>query len=589
MKRHRIKTILALLLMIIIMAETASALGSKAEASGKIQINYMAGTDATINGKSSYTVYVTPGKETTITTVTPTRKGGYNFVGWSLVKDSGLVKFKAGEKVYLFENTTLYPVWQFNIPFVAGDGATINGGPVANVSTYGGKKLTIPNIIPKKSGYTFKGWTDVKNGTVVKYENGKGYTFKAITSLYPVWEGKITYKDEMGDTYKTQKFILGTTVTIMKDTKCQEKAGYEMDGWTTSVGRTTKDYSFNQKVTLTKNLTLYPHWGNATQINVTYMLNSDYSLGRSASWTDGYGRYLEQYTISGNSSTNLTSVKPVPYEVKKDGSTKERTDLEFFGWLLVDPVTNKETVFTSNNTVRDVLLKIGDNHNPDFTLQALYFPKGHAKICSDGGMWYDTQGNAGIYLCGDKAVQFADAVYKAYKSVEKEEQSALAAQKTFWVTLLTTVVPTSIDDFFLDYIDKGKVDWGNVVLTSEKDAIIAAFEAGTFSSALDIIQCVWAGYKALKGSAYLRAINTITTLYSGLNKLGIYSNGKVLSYKVQTLRILYVSGQAYIAANDYDNLMVIPDWVYNSTVKWEDHKYLDYGIIKTILEGKYSR
>ncbi len=105
------RSITALILVIAMAVGMTASLGGKAQAAIPINIAYAAGDGATINGGQVYNVPAYPGKTTTITTVKPTNKTGYKFLGWSTIKNSGIVQYKPGETQTFTENTTLWPVW----------------------------------------------------------------------------------------------------------------------------------------------------------------------------------------------------------------------------------------------------------------------------------------------------------------------------------------------------------------------------------------------------------------------------------------------------------------------------------------------
>lgn len=68
---------------------------------------------------------------------------------------------------------------------------------------YGDEKLNMTEA-PSKLGYKFLGWTNVKDGTEVKFENGKDYEVSKSMTLYPLYEKvQMTYRPYYNPTPKS--------------------------------------------------------------------------------------------------------------------------------------------------------------------------------------------------------------------------------------------------------------------------------------------------------------------------------------------------------------------------------------------------
>ncbi len=186
------RSITVLMLVIAMAVGMTASLGGKAQAATPINIAYAAGDDAKINGGPVYNVNAYVGVATTITTVKPTRSG-CNFLGWTTTKNSGRVDYKSGQTPVTFTKaTTLWPVWNANIAYAAGDGKFSNGSPVMNVSVTLGKATTVPTSTPIRSGYEFLGWSTIKNSSTVQYKPGASITYTKPMTLWPVWDTKCT-------------------------------------------------------------------------------------------------------------------------------------------------------------------------------------------------------------------------------------------------------------------------------------------------------------------------------------------------------------------------------------------------------------
>jgi len=407
MKQFRtsiLKTITALALVIAMCAGMTTSLGQKASAASTVTITYMAGTDATINGGSSLKQVVTSGSQTTITTTRPVRnKSGFNFAGWSYTKDSGAVAYKAGAKITPTANITLYPVWQINLAFGAGSGVYINGNlnGVMNVSTYVGKSTQIPSTVPSRIlDGKFVGWTDVKGGTTVKYKSGNYYKFYGPTTLWPVFECTVYFRDDNGECFASKKFNVGESVTMPDYRSKVSKSGYEMDGYTYARGNSTLSYKIGSSYQFNTSTNVYPHWKGA--------------------------QFEIQYAVSQNTCTNKSVFKDVKYyngpSAKLNITNPTFSDgSKFIGWGRIDPQRTDlgyidQWIYTSNDKVGDLATGKFANET-SFTLYPIYCSKNQTyKFSRDGGIWADTEGRVYIYLTSSQA----NAIVKL---LEKEDRT----------------------------------------------------------------------------------------------------------------------------------------------------------------------
>ena len=125
----------------------------------------------------------THGQSLTLSSVKPT-KDGYTFQGWSTTLN-GSVQYNPGSAYTGNANLTLYAVWnpvKYPIYFNANGGT---GAPGTQYQTHF-EYLTLSSVVPKKDGYTFKGWSTTLNGTVA-YQPGGQFGENRSVTLYAVW------------------------------------------------------------------------------------------------------------------------------------------------------------------------------------------------------------------------------------------------------------------------------------------------------------------------------------------------------------------------------------------------------------------
>lgn len=125
----------------------------------------------------------THGQSLTLSSVKPT-KDGYTFQGWSTTLN-GSVQYNPGSAYTVNDHVTLYAVWnpvKYPIYFNANGGT---GAPDTQYQTHF-EYLTLSSVVPKKAGYTFKGWSTTLNGTVA-YQPGGQFGENRSVTLYAVW------------------------------------------------------------------------------------------------------------------------------------------------------------------------------------------------------------------------------------------------------------------------------------------------------------------------------------------------------------------------------------------------------------------
>ena len=246
---------------------------------------------------------------------------GYKNLGWTTVKGSSVVEYKAGDYVPVNKQVTLYLIRGKNckITFANMAGKNQTGYAKYNITGGAGEKVTLPTG-PNISGYAFLGWSTKINATSATYAAGAGVTLKSNLNLYAVYKKGATctvaFNNLNGNTTcadytKLQKKVTaGNTITIPEGPKI---AGYINVGWSTKKGSTTVAVKAGEKYKVTKSQTLY--LVRRQGYYVTYK-----------SFT-GALTYSTQAVIKGN-SVYLPSVANISAGVKnRDGQT-------LIGWSL---------------------------------------------------------------------------------------------------------------------------------------------------------------------------------------------------------------------------------------------------------------
>ena len=249
-------------------------------------------------------------------------KTGYTFLGWSTSTD-GDVEYQNGKKYVMgTENTyVLYAIWEANQNTLKFDGNGSMTGELADMVLKTDETATLPQNVFEREGYTFLGWSTVKDGEVL-YQDCAEFKMgpESICTLYVVWRANsnVLIFDGNGHTggYMNDMIIMsGETKPLPVNT--YEKKGYKFIGWSTTKNGEVK-YEDGADYTMETNgaCTLYAKW-ELVYYNITYVLN-----GGTNPWKN-YEAYRFGHTM------------------EFENPTIDDEDLAFGGWYLDDQFTNK--------------------------------------------------------------------------------------------------------------------------------------------------------------------------------------------------------------------------------------------------------
>ena len=236
-------------------------------------------------------------------------KVGYTFEGWSLnPNDTVVYGDKAAANITNIPSdnvVVLYAKWKANNYNVVFDGNNHSSGATAAVTCTYNEDCTLPSNGFSRTGYTFKGWSTTKGGSV-KYENN-GYVRNltpvkdAIVTLYAVWEAN-TYTVKFDKNSSEATGNVGSVVCTY-DKACTlpannyTRVGATFDGWavTSNTAVQYKDKASVKNLTATANgtYTLYAHWN----IN-TYKITYNYGGGSAGNYHPSSVKYGEVINIS---------------------------------------------------------------------------------------------------------------------------------------------------------------------------------------------------------------------------------------------------------------------------------------------------
>jgi len=178
----------------------------------------------------------------TLSTVVPTRSG-YTFIGWAESVTATAPTVYPGDQLIQVaaNNVTLYAVWKENNNTLVYDA---NGGTEAPPSQQVPPgEITLSDIIPIRTGYTFLGWSENQNATIPTTEAGQSINITGTggrtVTLYAIWQTNtysVKYNANGGSgtmanivhTYDIARNLTANAFT---------RTGYLFIGWATSNSR----------------------------------------------------------------------------------------------------------------------------------------------------------------------------------------------------------------------------------------------------------------------------------------------------------------------------------------------------------------
>lgn len=242
------------------------------------------------------------------------------------------------------------PAWtSYTVKYNATGGTPTPG----NQTKWKDQNLTLSNVKPTRTGYSFQGWATSSGGSVA-YAAGATYTTNAAVTLYAVWKINtytVKYNANGGTgSLPTQTKTYGTTLKLTST--IPTRTNYKFLGWATSASATIATYTAGANYEANASVTLYAVW------ELEYVPPKIYNL--QASRCDSSGNIADdgtcakiqfdwETTYDQGASINI-SCKPVPNGFAEFG-TEVSGKSGSFSKLFKDCVFSTETSYTFNVTV----------------------------------------------------------------------------------------------------------------------------------------------------------------------------------------------------------------------------------------------
>ena len=252
---------------------------------------------------------------------------GYSFLGWSTSSTATAATYRTNDNFPLLCDQTLYAVWSINrytFTFNANGGY----GAPSSISGDYNSTVTIPIVVPQRTGYNFQGWGTSSTTTTVSYTIGGNYTITSSKTLYAVWVAKpictLSFNANGGSGAPPSIQDYQDTFVPLPAGR-PSRTGYSFQGWSTSPTATSAPFHESENYKLLCDETLYAVWS----IN-NYTFTFDANGGSGA-----------PYPIYGNYNTTVTIPIVIP----------QRTGYNFQGWGTTSDSTTVAYTIGGNYTI----------------------------------------------------------------------------------------------------------------------------------------------------------------------------------------------------------------------------------------------
>ncbi len=392
---------------------------------------------------NQYKMYFSPAY---ISSVVPTSTGAV-FLGWNTAENGGGKSYAPGSKYEQNAPLTLYAQWdreKYNITFDANGGTSV---PEAQIQEYG-ITLKLSDIVPERTGYTFKEWNKEKNGSGKAYAPGDKFKENKATTLYAIWEAE-TFELYFDPCDGARSF---ESKTVTYDALYGElpeavRAGYGFIGWFTEKDGGA-EITAEDTVKITADSTFYAHWkintydviyvsdGENTPEAQSKIHGTDLKLTAETpekagfdfdGWADESGNayapgsvYSEDklltlyavwktaeynivYRADGAANVPAVQIKAHGTQAFVSSAVPEKTGFVFLGWAdgngkIYSPgesfTDNSDTVLTAQWKAAEYLLTFADNSGRNISYGEKYgeMPVAQKDNCVFVG-WFDESGN----------------------------------------------------------------------------------------------------------------------------------------------------------------------------------------------------
>lgn len=191
-------------------------------------------------------------------------KTGFSLSGWNTLANGSGTSYALSDTYNLTGSVTLYAEWTaLSFTILYDDNESTGGSTPANTTGYGTKTLASNSGTLVKTGYIFRGWNTMANGSGTRYLASTTYNLLADVTLYAEWTliPAVIYSANGATSGQTPADIpAGDPITIDPNTGNLIRAGYRFLGWNTEPDGSGTRYAAGMTPILPEGTTLYAEW-----------------------------------------------------------------------------------------------------------------------------------------------------------------------------------------------------------------------------------------------------------------------------------------------------------------------------------------
>lgn len=213
----------------------------------------------------------------------------------------------AGGSVAKTVSITIPALAKYTISYNANGGSDAPGSQ----TKYFRIDLKLSTTVPKRTGYTFKGWTTSSSGSGTVYSAGAKYTGNANTTFYAKWAAntyEISYDVNGGDSITIPKTIKTYDKAVTLTSTVLTKLNYKFLGWSSSATDITTIYSSGSSynINITAPTTLYAQWKLDSTDVLLYMYDNTDSYAKVPDVSKAVYNVATNFPHSNSLSSNVT-------------------------------------------------------------------------------------------------------------------------------------------------------------------------------------------------------------------------------------------------------------------------------------------
>ena len=201
----------------------------------------------------------------------------HNFIAWNTKSDGTGTSYEVGQKISIGKDITLYAQWERQTYTISydpngGEGEAFDASVECGCLYY--KKNTFT-----REGYTFVGWNTKADGTGDSYSDHQELLVENNITLYAQWEKVFVFSfNPNGGNGEVYGVIVEEGSEVYIDEIRFGNECHNFIGWNTESDGTGTSYEVGQKISISKDMTLYAQWKLQTY-TISYNSNGGYGEG----------------------------------------------------------------------------------------------------------------------------------------------------------------------------------------------------------------------------------------------------------------------------------------------------------------------